>query len=395
MNSVLQNAQSDITSSTYNMLTRVSDWPAFSNHTPGDGGSSSNSLEAIHDGIHVDVGGGGQMSDPSVAGKISSHLSRISLLMPRTAYDPIFYLHHCNVDRMLQLWSALNPGVWVSPNSAESGTFTIPANTQVDENTRKKHDFYVDLRGHSSFFHVLALTPFWNTQSTFWASSATRDTAPLGYTYPDFNGLDTSDPNALQTAIANLVNQMYGSSVFGFQAFARPAAGAASSAKKPAVAPAHAHAPTPVQPALDPIPQPPQAHAHVPALIPAPPQVPIPAPKPVYDWTCRIHFKKYELGASCVVLIFLGDVPNNASEWRVSPNYVGAHYGFVNSSPGECDNCRSQADLLVEGFVHLNSALIPKYGSNLSPEVIKPYLKENLKWRVQKVCCRLISRMCK
>jgi hypothetical protein len=77
------------------------------------------------------------------------------------------------------------------------------------------------------------------------------------------------------------------------------------------------------------------------------------------------------------------------------PNYVAAHYGFVNSSPGECDNCRSQAELTVEGFVHLSSAVIPKYGPVLKLEVIKPYLKENLKWRVQKVCCRSIFRMCR
>ena len=65
----MASAQSNITSSTYNMLTRIHTWPAFSNHTPGDGGSQSNSIEGIHDGIHVDVGGGGQMSDPSVAGE--------------------------------------------------------------------------------------------------------------------------------------------------------------------------------------------------------------------------------------------------------------------------------------------------------------------------------------
>ena len=55
--------------STYNLLTRVHTWPAFSNHSVDDGGSSSNSLEAIHDGIHVDVGGQGHMADPSVAGE--------------------------------------------------------------------------------------------------------------------------------------------------------------------------------------------------------------------------------------------------------------------------------------------------------------------------------------
>ena len=67
---ILQAEQSGITSKTYNLLTRVHTWPAFSNHTPDDGGSSSNSLEAIHDGIHVDVGGNGHMADPAVAGML-------------------------------------------------------------------------------------------------------------------------------------------------------------------------------------------------------------------------------------------------------------------------------------------------------------------------------------
>jgi tyrosinase len=65
--SVLLRAQDDITSSTYNMLTRVHTWAAFSNNTVGDGGSTSNSLEAIHNGIHGDIGG--HMGNPAVAGQ--------------------------------------------------------------------------------------------------------------------------------------------------------------------------------------------------------------------------------------------------------------------------------------------------------------------------------------
>ena len=53
----------------------------------------------------------------------------------KLGFDPIFYLHHCNVDRMISLWSAIHPGVWVSPNESEDGTFTIPPGTPVDTNT--------------------------------------------------------------------------------------------------------------------------------------------------------------------------------------------------------------------------------------------------------------------
>ena len=128
-------AQSHITASTYNLLTRVRTWPAFSNHTVGDGGSSSNSLEAIHDGIHVDVGG--DMSDPAVAGEYILSLSITFLfLFSSSAFDPIFFLHHCNVDRLLSLWAALNPGVWVSRGIAEDGgSFTTPPGAPYDQTT--------------------------------------------------------------------------------------------------------------------------------------------------------------------------------------------------------------------------------------------------------------------
>jgi len=48
------------------MLTRIADWKEFSNHDRTFG--SANSLESIHDQIHVLTGGNGEMSDPTVAG---------------------------------------------------------------------------------------------------------------------------------------------------------------------------------------------------------------------------------------------------------------------------------------------------------------------------------------
>ena len=59
--------QIDLTGSTYNLCLFVNDWPGFSNHTVGDGGSASNSLEGIHDRVHGSVGG--HMGDTGVAGR--------------------------------------------------------------------------------------------------------------------------------------------------------------------------------------------------------------------------------------------------------------------------------------------------------------------------------------
>ncbi|GAW02360.1 tyrosinase [Lentinula edodes] len=139
LKATLRSAGPQLKTKTYNLLTRVHTWPAFSNHTPDDGGSTSNSLEGIHDSVHVDVGGNGQMSDPSVAG-----------------FDPIFFMHHAQVDRLLSLWSALNPRVWITDGPSGDGTWTIPPDTVVGKDTD--------------------LTPFWNTQSSYWISANVTDT---------------------------------------------------------------------------------------------------------------------------------------------------------------------------------------------------------------------------
>ncbi|KAJ7864196.1 hypothetical protein B0H13DRAFT_1637792 [Mycena leptocephala] len=42
---------------------------------------------------------------------------------PQTAaFYPIFWLHHANVNRLFSLWSAVNPGVWVTAGSEVEGT---------------------------------------------------------------------------------------------------------------------------------------------------------------------------------------------------------------------------------------------------------------------------------
>ena len=115
-------------------------------------------------------------------------------------------------------------------------------------------------------------------------------------------------------------------------------------------------------------------------------QSPAPPDRGMWDWTARVEFKKYELGISFSVLIFLGQVSENPREWRISPNYVGGHHAFVNSAANSCANCRNQQELVVEGFVHLNHAIVKHSGlGSLEPNVVGPYLTHNLHWRVQKV----------
>ena len=77
------------------------------------------------------------------------------LLFSLSGFDPIFYLHHANVDRLLSLWSALNPGVWVTPGIAEDGvhqggSFTTPPGAPYDETTGMDHLVNITFRSRCS-----------------------------------------------------------------------------------------------------------------------------------------------------------------------------------------------------------------------------------------------------
>ena len=51
------------------MFRSVHNWPDFSNHTSGTS-PIANSLESVHDNLHVYIGQGGHMNYPSVAGML-------------------------------------------------------------------------------------------------------------------------------------------------------------------------------------------------------------------------------------------------------------------------------------------------------------------------------------
>ncbi|PIG80893.1 tyrosinase domain protein [Aspergillus arachidicola] len=74
-------------------------------------------LEAIHNNVHNWVGGF-MFSRPGRhdlklwgAGHMSS--------VPVAAFDPIFWLHHCNIDRLTAIWQSLNPDSWFDDDKSK------------------------------------------------------------------------------------------------------------------------------------------------------------------------------------------------------------------------------------------------------------------------------------
>jgi len=139
----------------------------FSNE--GSGSAGFGNLESIHDTVHVVTGG---FNTPG-------HMTNV----PVAAFDPIFWFHHANVDRMLALWQAIYPDTYVDPTAQQGGTYTILSGSIQ---TAKS-----------------PLTPFHkDTTGTFFTSNDVRNTTSLGYSYPEL--INNPSNNTLKATIANL-----------------------------------------------------------------------------------------------------------------------------------------------------------------------------------------------
>lgn len=203
------------------------------------------------------------------------------------------------------------------------------------------------------------LTPFWRNQTEFWISTEVTDIEALQYTYPEFQGVNTGDQQALQSAIAQKVNQLYGP-------------GSTPMSKRSQQLPVNI----------------PTKRSH--KLMSRKNRLSDMLGKifggnggQYSDWTARVTFDRTEVGGSFSVVFFLGSVPEDSSTWLTCPQFVGAHHAFVHSM--QCTKC-DQDRFMEEGFVSLNPAIADKttFGSFLSNLVV-PWLTAGLQWRVRAV----------
>ncbi|KEP47461.1 tyrosinase tyrosinase: common central domain protein [Rhizoctonia solani 123E] len=81
---------------------------------PGQPRWKCGSMEQVHNNVHSVLGGTGNMNDPDYA-----------------SFDPIFFLHHCNVDRIIAFWEHVYPEYqvgngkyWTYPDNKKPGHFS-------------------------------------------------------------------------------------------------------------------------------------------------------------------------------------------------------------------------------------------------------------------------------
>lgn len=128
-------------------------------------------MEEVHNQIHGLVGGDGHMTFTAFS-----------------AFDPIFFLHHAQIDRLWAMWSAINPGSYVIPLKNDQGTFAQPTGTVEDINT--------------------PLLPFHDRGGEFHTSATVRDMKGFGYSYPEIVDWGVS-ATQLASNVRTEVNRLY------------------------------------------------------------------------------------------------------------------------------------------------------------------------------------------
>ncbi|KAG8717207.1 hypothetical protein FRC08_007989 [Ceratobasidium sp. 394] len=139
------------------------------------------SIEQPHNDVHLLVGGLGHM-----------HTSNLV----KTGFDPLFFLHHCNIDRLLAFWEHVYPDYVAGtegfleadskcrvPFTQSKGTF-IQTNGQV-----------VDSNSPLMPFRKPCYT-YWNSRDTHSLQHDPENRSPGNkyYTYPPINGVDLRRP---------------------------------------------------------------------------------------------------------------------------------------------------------------------------------------------------------
>ncbi|KAK2760393.1 hypothetical protein FQN54_002463 [Arachnomyces sp. PD_36] len=137
----------------------------------GEFNPASEYIEGVHGGVHVFIGGD-------------------MPIIPRSAFDPLFWLHHTNIDRLTAMYQATHPGVLLSPRK-RSPTFALGGDEQDTVDTK--------------------LYPFRHEDGVEWTSRDVSDAGSIhryGYAYPEVpEGMSQEE---LQAFTTSEINKAYG-----------------------------------------------------------------------------------------------------------------------------------------------------------------------------------------
>ncbi|OQD96201.1 hypothetical protein PENVUL_c096G02586 [Penicillium vulpinum] len=138
----------------YRLLTVPMDYTTFASTNPTSKDQNVDedlNIEYIHNNVHGWTGSAGHMGNVPVA-----------------SFDPLFFLHHCNIDRLFAIWQALNPDKWMDN--------IPPDNATIRDSFGKDHMVNEDT----------PLQPFRrDVEGNYWTPEGVRHPPNLGYSYPE------------------------------------------------------------------------------------------------------------------------------------------------------------------------------------------------------------------
>ncbi|KAF8252413.1 Di-copper centre-containing protein [Wilcoxina mikolae CBS 423.85] len=178
VDAVMNQGYSSRRSAVYNLFT-IPTFNEFSNTQRSASGTpnSWNSVESIHNTVHVNCGGQW------------GHMTAVAY----SAFDPIFWLHHANIDRLIAMYQAVHPDRQMSPQPA-SGTFA----RQVSNGDMDDLD--------------TPLAPFRHGDGSYFTSndvSSVDSIWDLGYAYTEVPASYRGDPQGLADFTTSRINALY------------------------------------------------------------------------------------------------------------------------------------------------------------------------------------------
>jgi tyrosinase len=314
VNAALEHQHHAVLPLTYKLFSSESDYTNISCTT-----SQGNSFESIHNSVHNAVGGYGHMSDIAIS-----------------SFDPIFWLHHTNMDRQFAMWQALNPQSYVVPTTNVFGTYAVPKGTVETADTN--------------------LLPFHSGNGTeFWTSNGVRSTRVFGYAYRDVVDWNIA-PAALASNVREHVNRLYNPRLA--DSYPRPRR--LASARSPYHLGTNLNSP------------------HV-ARTSA-------GKKPERQWTIIVQLQRFAHDSPFLIDFFFGKPPISPLDWPTAPNLVGSHAQFIATKPALM-HPNGFENALSHGEVSLTHCLLAASQSgafaDLEPDSVIPFLVGTLHWRAR------------
>ena len=349
--------------STFDALTNVTNFDQFTTQAwrPKQPVKAYSSVEGMHNTIHDYTGTNDSVDQNKQYGNMSD--------VQASSFDPIFWLHHVNCDRLTAIWQAMNPNCTIDEFPSQTDRF-VKRSGAVEGGTANLEPW------HKSQAHSMA---------DYFVANDTKElisTFDGGYYYPE-TPLDLlGKPDQMKAYATQQVYKLYAPA--SLRPPAQKLAGAAATNGRASDGLTPINVRRHQEPAL--------GHSgessshdgtsanHSGAT----------ANHNTNHWQVFLRVKNFALTGTWGIHIFLGELPASAANWLLSDTRVGTVTMLSNQSRQNCANCAAQAEdgILVTGSVPLNEALEERGLDVGDTAAVVAYLKDNLSWRVVKVSPR-------